>query len=67
MSRRVPGRPSSAIFRERCNGASPHRFFPVQLDETAWEFDGRLGGTNFVRAFAEAIEQGIEDTSLLCV
>lgn len=32
---------------------SPHRFFPVQLDETAWGFDDRLSGTNFVRAFAE--------------
>lgn len=37
---------------EACQG-SPHRFFPVQLDETAWDFDDRLGGTNFVRAFAE--------------
>ncbi len=37
---------------EACEG-SPHRFFPVQLDQTAWDFDDRLGGTNFVRAFAE--------------
>ncbi len=35
---------------------SPHRFFPVQLDDTAWGFDDRLGGTNFVRAFAEPDE-----------
>jgi len=34
--------------------SSPHRFFPVQLDETAWGFDDRLARTNFVRAFAEA-------------
>jgi hypothetical protein len=35
-----------------CEG-TPHRFFPVQLDDTAWGFDERLAGTNFVRAFAE--------------
>jgi hypothetical protein len=37
---------------EACQG-SPHRFFPVQLDESAWGFDDRLAGTNFIRAFAE--------------
>ena len=35
-----------------CQGTQ-HRFFPVQLDETAWDFDDRLSGTSFVRAFAE--------------
>ncbi len=40
---------------DACEG-SPHRFFPVQLDETAWDFDDRLKGTNFVRAFAEQDE-----------
>jgi hypothetical protein len=37
---------------EKCQG-SPHRFFPVQLHKSAWGFDDRLGGTNFLRAFAE--------------
>jgi hypothetical protein len=37
---------------QSCQG-SPHRFFPVQLHRAAWGFDDRLGGTNFVRAFAE--------------
>jgi hypothetical protein len=32
---------------------SPNRFFPVQLDETAWGFDPRLAGTTFLRGFAE--------------
>jgi hypothetical protein len=45
---------------EACEG-SPHRFFPVQLDETAWGFDDRLGGTNFVRAFAEQDEAKRDD------
>ena len=38
---------------DACQGASPHRFFPVQLDDTAWGFDDRLSGTNFVRAYDE--------------
>ncbi|MCG6895533.1 MAG: TIR domain-containing protein [Thiocapsa sp.] len=38
---------------DACRG-TPHRFFPVQLHPAAWGFDDRLGGTNFVRAFAEA-------------
>lgn len=40
---------------ETCQ-ATPHRFFPVQLDDTAWGFDDRLSGTSFVRAFAEMDE-----------
>jgi hypothetical protein len=38
---------------EACQG-TPHRFFPVQLDDTAWAFDDRLDGTNFVRAYTKA-------------
>lgn len=45
---------------EACQ-ASTHRFFPVQLDETAWDFDDRLGGTNFVRAFAEHDQEKRDD------
>lgn len=37
---------------QRCQG-SPHRFFPVQLHSAAWDFDDRLSGTSFLRAFSE--------------
>jgi hypothetical protein len=38
---------------QACEATRQRRFFPVQLDENAWDFDDRLGGINFIRAFAE--------------
>ena len=46
---------------EDCEASRHRRFFPVQLDETAWGFEPRLGGINFVRAFAEPDPQGRAD------
>lgn len=37
--------------RELCD-ASGHRFMPVQLTETGWPLDARLGDINFLRAWA---------------
>jgi len=46
---------------EGCEASKRCRFFPVQLDDTAWGFEPRIEGTNFVRAFAEPDPQGRAD------
>src|SRR5207237_412830 len=37
--------------RQLCD-ASGHRFMPVQLTESGWPLDARLGDINFLRAWA---------------
>lgn len=49
--------------REACE-KTRHRFFPIQLDASAWGFDERLSGTSFLRAYAVLDPQSRRDLVL---